>query len=183
MPAEAPPSSSSSPAETLLWSGHTSQWVHFWFYFLCLLLAAGIGVAATMFGLATAGIGALGYLALLIPALMWLIRWWVTKCTHYEMTSQRLRIRTGILNKKVDELELFRVKDYTLEQPFLLRLVGLGNLTMITSDATSPTVTIKAIPDIEDVREKLRQAVQHERDRKRVRHLDVDNADDDCQLI
>jgi uncharacterized membrane protein YdbT with pleckstrin-like domain len=175
-------SSSSSPAENLLWSGHTSQWVHFWYYFFCLLLAAGIGVAATMFGLATAGIGALGYLALLIPAFMWLIRWWVTKCTHYELTSQRLRIRTGILNKKVDELELFRVKDYTMEQPFLLRLVGLGNLTMITSDATSPTVAIKAIPGIETVREKLRQAVQSERDRKRVRQLDVDDTDDG-QLI
>lgn len=172
-------SSSGSPAENMLWSGHTSQWVHFWYYFFCLLLAAGIAVAATMFGLATVGIGALGYLALVIPLLMWLIRWWITKCTHYELTSQRLRIRTGILNKKVDELELFRVKDYTMEQPFLLRLVGLGNLTMITSDATSPTVSIRAIPGIEQVREKLRTAVQVERDRKRVRQLDVDNVEDD----
>ena len=173
-------SSSSPQAESLLWSGHTSQWVHFWSYFFCLLLAVGLAIGATVLALPT---GALSYLALLIPAFMWLIRWWVTKCTHYELTSQRLRIRTGILNKKVDELELFRVKDYTMEQPFLLRLVGLGNLTMITSDATSPTVAIKAIPGIEDVREKLRQAVQHERDRKRVRQLDVDNTDDDGQLI
>jgi uncharacterized membrane protein YdbT with pleckstrin-like domain len=173
-------SSSSSQEENLLWSGHTSQWVHFWYYFFCLLLAAGLAIGATVLALPT---GALSYLALLIPAFMWLIRWWVTKCTHYELTSQRLRIRTGILNKKVDELELFRVKDYTMEQPFLLRLVGLGNLTMITSDATSPTVAIKAIPGIEDVREKLRQAVQRERDRKRVRQLDVDNTDDDGQLI
>lgn len=176
-------SNSSSPAESLLWAGHTSQWVHFWYYFFCLLLAAGIGVAATMFGLATAGIGALGYLALVIPLFMWLLRWWVTKCTRYELTSQRLRIRTGVLNKKVEELELFRVKDYTMEQPFLLRLVGLGNLTMVTSDATCPTVAMRAIAGIEDVREKLRQAVQRERDRKRVRQLDVDNTDGDGQLI
>ncbi len=172
-------SSSSAQAENLLWSGHTSQWVHFWYYFFCLLLAVGIAVGATIAALPT---GALSYLALLVPAFMWLIRWWVTKCTHYELTSQRLRIRTGILNKKVDELELFRVKDYTMEQPFLLRLVGLGNLTMITSDATSPTVAIRAIAGIETVREKLRQAVQSERDRKRVRQLDVDDTDDG-QLI
>ncbi len=160
--------------ETILWSGHTSQWVHFWFYFFCILLATGIAVAATMFGLATAGIGALGYLALIIPAVMWLMRWWVTKCTFYELTSQRLRIRSGILNKRVDELELYRVKDYSMEQPFLLRLVGLGNLNMITSDATTPNVAIRAIPGIEQVREKLRTTVQAERDRKRVRELDVD---------
>lgn len=168
----------SSAAETTLWSGHTSQWTHFWYYFFCVLLAAGIGAAATVFGLATAGVGALAYLGLIIPLVMWLMRWWITKCTVYELTSQRLRIRSGILNKKVDELELFRVRDYTMDQPFLLRLVGLGNLTMITSDASTPTVAMRAIPNVESVREKLRTAVQTERDRKRVRQLDVDNVED-----
>lgn len=177
MPTEDAPLSS-APAETTLWSGHTSQWVHFWYYFFCVLLAGGIGFAATVFGLATAGIGALGYVALVIPMMMWLIRWWVTKCTTYELTSQRLRIRAGILNKKVDELELFRVRDYTMEQPLLLRMVGLGNLTLITSDATTPTVAMRAIPGVEGVREKLRNAVQAERDRKRVRQMDVDSVDD-----
>lgn len=172
-------SAPSATTESILWSGHTSQWVHFWYYFLCVLLAAGIAVAATILALPT---GALSYVALVIPAVMWLVRWWITKCTLYELTSQRLRIRSGILNKKVDELELFRVKDYSMEQPFLLRLVGLGNLTMITSDATSPTVAIRAIPGIEAVREKLRTAVQAERDRKRVRQLDVDNVEDDGAL-
>lgn len=158
--------------ETVLWNGHTSQWVHFWYYFLCLLLAGGIAAAATLLALPTGG---LTYLALIIPAVMWLARWWITKCTYYELTSQRLRIRSGILNKRVDELELYRVKDYSIELPFLLRLVGLGNLTMITSDATSPTVVMRAIPGIEHVREKLRSAVQSERDRKHVRELDMDS--------
>jgi uncharacterized membrane protein YdbT with pleckstrin-like domain len=168
----------SATAETVLWSGHTSQWVHFWYYLFCVVIAAGIAVAATVFGLATAGVGALGYAALIIPVLMWLIRWWVTKCTAYELTTQRLRIRTGILNKKVDELELFRVKDYSMNQPLFLRMVKLGNLTLVTSDASSPTVAIRAIPDVETVREKLRSAVQSERDRKRVRELDVDGNGD-----
>lgn len=178
MPAE---DASLSPAgsETTLWSGHTSQWVHFWYYLLCLILAAAIAVGATVIALPTAGVGALGYVALVIPLILWLVRWWVTKCTSYELTSQRLRIRTGVLNRKVDELELFRVKDYTMDQPLMLRLVGLGNLTMITSDATSPTVSMRAISDVESVREKLRTAVQNERDRKRVRSLDVDNVEDD----
>jgi hypothetical protein len=72
-------------------------------------------------------------------------------------------------------LELFRVKDYAMDQPLALRMVGLGNLTLITSDATSPTVAIRAIANVEDVREKLRTAVQSERDRKRVREMDVDH--------
>ena len=168
-------SNSASAAETALWSGHTSQWVHFWYYFLCVLLAVGIAFAATIPALFTGG---LAYLALLIPLVMWLVRWYATKCTTYTLTSQRLRITSGILSKKVDELELFRVRDYTMDQPFLLRLVGLGNLTLITSDATTPTLAMRAIPGIESVREKLRTAVQTERDRKRVRQMDVDNVED-----
>lgn len=169
---------SSGPAETVLWSGHTSQWVHFWYYFFCLLLAAGIAFAATIPAVAAPPVGALAYVALLLPFFMWVGRWWATKCTSYELTTQRFRIRTGILSKRVDELELFRVKDYSMEQPLMLRLVGLGNLTMVTADATTPTVSMRAIPGVEGVREKLRTAVQNERDRKRVRQLDIDNVEE-----
>ena len=174
MPTEEAPISAAA-AETTLWSGHTSQWVHFWYYFLCVLLAVGIAFAATIPALFTGG---LAYLALIIPLVMWMVRWWVTKSTKYELTSQRLRITAGILDRKVDELELFRVRDYSMEQPILLRMVGLGNLTLITSDATTPTVVMKAIHGVESVREKLRTAVQNERDRKRVRQMDVDNVVD-----
>ncbi len=160
-----------SAAETSLWKGHTSQWVHFWYYFFCLLLA-GAAIGGTPF---TAGMSAIG---LLLPFVMWLVRWWITKCTSYELTTQRLKIASGILNRKLDELELFRVKDYAMDQPLFLRMVGLGNLTLVTSDASTPTVAIRAIANVEDVREKLRTAVQSERDRKRVREMDVDSHDD-----
>ncbi|HEY1083607.1 MAG TPA: PH domain-containing protein [Prosthecobacter sp.] len=165
-----------SPAETSLWKGHTSQWVHFWYYFFCLLLVAAC-LAGTVF---TAGLSAIG---LIVPFLMWVIRWWATKCTSYELTSQRLKITSGILNRKLDELELFRVKDYAMDQPLALRILGLGNLTLMTSDATTPTVAIQAIPQVEQVRETLRTAVQAERDRKRVRELDVDGTGADSALV
>ena len=106
------------------------------------------------------------------------MRWWATRTTVYQLTTQRLRIRRGILTRRLDELELYRVKDYVLEQPLLLRLVGLGNLTLVSSDATTPTVILQAIAGAEGVRELLRNAVQTERDRKRVRELDVGAHDD-----
>jgi len=167
-----PAATSNSSTETTLWKGHTSQWVHFWYYFFCLLLA-GAAIGGIPF---TLGMSAIG---LIVPLVMWIIRWWVTKCTTYELTTQRLKITKGILNKDLDELELFRVKDYSMTQPLFLRMLGLGHLTMVTSDASTPTVAIKAIPKVEEVREMLRTAVQVERDRKRVRELDVDGNDGD----
>ena len=99
----------------------------------------------------------------------------MTRTTVYELTTQRLKIHRGILNRRLEELELYRVKDYIMDQPLLLRLLGLGNLTLVTSDASTPRIAIRAIPGVTAVREQLRTAVQSERDRKRVRELDVDN--------
>jgi len=168
-PAHTPPP---PPAEASLWKGHPSQWIHFWHYLLCVLIAGG-ALAAIPF---TAGLSAIG---LVIPLILWSIRWWMTRTTIYELTTQRLRITSGILNRRLDELELYRVKDYVMEQPFILRLLGLGNLTIVTSDATTPTIAIRAIAGVEPVREKLRTAVQAERDRKRVREVDVEGHDED----
>ncbi|MEY4483160.1 MAG: hypothetical protein RL693_612 [Verrucomicrobiota bacterium] len=156
--------------EATLWKGHSSQWVHFWFYFFCILLAIGCAVGA----LFTAGLALIG---LIVPAVMWSARWWMTRATHYELTTQRLRITSGILNRRLDELELYRVKDYTLEEPLLYRILKLGNLNIVTSDSSSPLIAMHAISDVQDVREKLRAAVQSERDRKRVREMDVDHSD------
>ena len=132
-----------------------------------LALAALVGIPFT------AGFSAI---ALVVPLVWAPIRWFTNRATSYELTSQRLRIYRGILNRRLDELELYRVKDYVLEQPLFLRLLGLGNLTLLSSDASTPTVAITAIAGAESVREKLRNAVQTERDRKRVRALDVDES-------
>ncbi len=165
MPADDTPASPAA-VETVLWKGHTSQWVHFWYYLFCVLLAIGILVAAVV----SAGLAAIG---LIVPLILWVVRWWITKCTEYELTTQRFKIRSGVLNRRLDEMELFRVRDYVMEQPLFLRFFSLGNLTMLTSDVSCPTVVMKAIPEVEDVREKLRTAVQAERDRRRVRPLDM----------
>jgi len=164
-------SPASAAPESTLWQGHTSQWVHFWYYLFCFVLAIGCLVGAAF----TAGLAAIG---LVVPVVMWIARWWVTKTTSYELTTQRLRITSGILNRRLDELELYRVKDYSMEQPLMLRLLNLGNLVLVTSDATSPTIAIRAIANVTEVREKLRTAVQHERDRKKVREIDFDSAGD-----
>lgn len=167
MPVEDASPTPPSKQETVLWSGHSSQLVHFWWYLICVILA----LAAVVGAIFTAGLSLVG---LIIPLIMWGVRWWMTRTTKYELTSQRLRRTSGILNRTLDELELYRVKDYSVEMPLMMRIFGLGNLRLVTSDATTPVVDIPAIKDAMDVRELLRTAVQVERDRKRVRELDVD---------
>jgi uncharacterized membrane protein YdbT with pleckstrin-like domain len=111
---------------------------------------------------------------LVIPLFIILWKWLVVKNTKYELTTERLRMRHGVLNKKLDELELYRVRDYKLDQPFFLRIFSLGSITLQTSDRTHPTVVLEAIPKAEELREQLRTHVEACRTRKGVRELDVE---------
>lgn len=111
---------------------------------------------------------------LVIPLFVILWKWLVVKNMKYELTTERLRLRHGVFNKKLDELELYRVRDYKLDQPFFLRIFSLANIILQTSDRSHPTVIIQAIPDAENLREQLRNYVEACRTRKGVRELDVE---------
>ncbi|MEZ5300332.1 MAG: PH domain-containing protein [Verrucomicrobiales bacterium] len=50
---------------------------------------------------------------------------WNTKFYNYELTNERLKLSTGVLNRKTDVLELYRVKDMELEKPLHFRIFGL----------------------------------------------------------
>jgi len=110
---------------------------------------------------------------LVIPIFVIVWKWLVTSNIRYELTSQRLRMRSGVLNKKLEEIELYRVRDYRLDQPFFLRLFSLGNILLESSDMTTPVFSIQAIADAEGVREKIRAAVEERKDTKSVREFNV----------
>ena len=111
---------------------------------------------------------------LVIPLFILLWQWLVVRNTIYELTSERLKLRRGVLNKHLDEVELYRVRDYRLEQPFFLRLFGLGNITLQTSDRSHPSLRLRAVRDGEALYELIRKAVEESRARKGVRDIDVE---------
>jgi uncharacterized membrane protein YdbT with pleckstrin-like domain len=108
---------------------------------------------------------------ILIPFAIW--RWLVTRCTHYEVTSERISHEYGVLNKRVEEIELYRVKDTGFDQPLWLRLVGLGHVVLRTSDRSDPVFVMRALRDGRALRENLRGAIEKLREKKGVREIDV----------
>jgi uncharacterized membrane protein YdbT with pleckstrin-like domain len=111
---------------------------------------------------------------LVIPIFIILWKWLVVKNTKYELTTERLKIRHGVLNKKMDDLELYRVRDFKLERPFILRLFSLGNIILQTSDKSHPVVILRAIRNGEQIREQIRNMVEACRVKKRVREVDFE---------
>jgi uncharacterized membrane protein YdbT with pleckstrin-like domain len=101
-------------------------------------------------------------------------QWLRLRCRVYELTSQRLRTSTGVLTRRTDELELYRVNDITFVEPFLLRMFGLGNIMLTTNDVSSPTIVLPAIRGARKLREDLRQNVEACRARKGVRVTEME---------
>ena len=103
-----------------------------------------------------------------------LVRWWLIKLRVYEVTTERIRLTTGILTRRTDELELYRVKDATLVEPLAMRLFGCGNIVVTTNDASTPTLELACLSGARELREQMRQSIEVCRDRKRVRLAELE---------
>jgi membrane protein YdbS with pleckstrin-like domain len=111
---------------------------------------------------------------LIVPIFFALARYLRTKCKIFELTTQRLKITSGVFTKATDTLELYRVKDIETRQPVLSRLVGVENVQLNTSDTSSPFVFIEAVPSSVGLADKLRNQVEIIRQQKRVREIDIE---------
>lgn len=92
---------------------------------------------------------------------------------HYRVTTQRIVIERGVFSKRMDQLDVYRITDYAIEQPFSQRLLGTGNLILKSMDTTNPEIRIDAVKtDIRGLYENLRRATELERQRRGVRLVD-----------
>lgn len=155
-----------SVSEDILWKGSPSQVLNFGKYLVALALVIGIAIGGLFFPPAWA--------ALVLP-LGWAL--WIfveTRSIRHELTTERIRLSSGVFNQQLDDVELYRVKDTSMERPFWYRVFGLSTLIIETSDRSQPRIEIKAVRGGEDLREMLRKQVEFWRDRKRVREVDFD---------
>lgn len=109
---------------------------------------------------------------LVFPLLITVWKMIVTRCHSYALTGQRLREQAGVFSRNVEELELYRVKDISVQQPLLQRLLGRGEVVLVTSDRTTPTILLSAIPNPIAVADLIRRSVEQCRVAKGVREID-----------
>jgi uncharacterized membrane protein YdbT with pleckstrin-like domain len=149
-----------------LWKGSPSQWLNLGPFAAALLIIAGLTFGGLFFSLL--------FIALIFPIIYMIWKYLLVRSQIFELTSERLRITTGILNQKIDEIELYRVKDSQMVRPWWMRLTGLASILLETSDRSMAQLTIPAIYGGAMVREILRKQVESQRDRKRVREMDFE---------
>lgn len=157
--------------ENSLWKGSSSQWLNLGPFTAALFVSAGILFGGVFLPPVFA--------ALVLPVAYLVWRYLVVRTQVFELTSERLRVTRGVINQKIDEIELYRVKDSVMVRPWWMRLTGLASIVLETSDRTMPDLVIPAIHGGAEVREILRKNVELQRDRKRVRETDFDDGGGD----
>ena len=107
---------------------------------------------------------------LFVPIIIYL----KTRFTVYEVTNQRIKLKTGILNQEIDECELYRVRDYKIVKPFFQRIFGLGKIELVTSDRSNSSINLNGIKNPENLYDLIRDNVEKIRRKTGTREIDVE---------
>jgi membrane protein YdbS with pleckstrin-like domain len=78
------------------------------------------------------------------------------RSTMYTITSQRIVIESGVLSKAVREIDLRTIDDTQFFQSAMHRLMGIGDVTLVSADRTLPTFVLRDAPDPRALRELIR---------------------------
>lgn len=135
--------SSHARGEEIVWTGRPSHWSNF-----------GMHLAAAL---------------LVIP-----IPWSLWKCLALQssrivLTTQRLRIETGVLSKRVQEVELYRVRDTAITQSWWQAMLAIGDVVVETIDTTTSRVRPRHLRNFLEVREQIQAQVESVRRVLRIR--------------
>jgi membrane protein YdbS with pleckstrin-like domain len=152
------------------WKGNPSQWLNSPIYAGCAIAFLLPLVAfAIPFTLPFALFFFAAWLALPYGAYAFL----KVKTTRYELTNQRIRITTGIVAQTIEEVELYRVLDTSVEQAVIDRILKIGTITVTSSDKRQPVLLLHKIPAARDVREKLRALSEERRRFRKVQEIEL----------
>jgi hypothetical protein len=88
--------------------------------------------------------------------------------SRYKVTNERLINERGFISKHTEQIDLFRVNDVQIRQGLLQRMLGLGDVTVVSSDQSSPNRKLLDVSNPQRVGDIIRQAARAEEQRRRV---------------
>jgi uncharacterized membrane protein YdbT with pleckstrin-like domain len=135
------------PDEEIVFEGHPS-WrgvLSFYVYGVGAAVIAGIVV-----GLA-AGSVAGSIVAVVAIVLVLGVGFLKRMATHYVVTSQRLRIRRGILAKKIQQTRIDRVQNVNTDQRVVDRILRVGTVDFDTAGTDDSDFTFRGIANPDEV--------------------------------
>ena len=84
---------------------------------------------------------------IVLVVLILLLKVFKLKMIYYEVTADRIEWSRGILDRRVDNVDMFRVVDLKLRRNILDCIFGVGTVALITTDKTDPEFEFEKVRD------------------------------------
>ena len=111
----------------------------------------------------------------LIPLLAGAVYTWVVRLsTEYRVFQDSLEVESGILARRIDNIQLFRVRDIGLFQSITGRLLGVGNVTVTSTDHSNPRFVLRGVDDPRGLYQTLRELVARSQATRRTMIVEED---------
>lgn len=94
------------------------------------------------------------------------------KMTYYEVTTDRVEWERGIFDRKVDNLDMFRVIDLNMRRTVFDVIFGIGTVGLITTDKTDPEFVFEKIRRPRDLYDIIKKASLEADKQNRVIHME-----------
>ncbi|WEK55894.1 MAG: PH domain-containing protein [Candidatus Cohnella colombiensis] len=91
--------------------------------------------------------------------------------TRYQITERRVIIERGIFTKRREEIQLYRIRDLSLKRNLLERILKFGDITILSTDTTSPQYTLRNIRESVRISDLLSSSIETARLKYRAMEL------------
>ena len=90
------------------------------------------------------------------------------KSIKFRVTTTVIEWERGVLSKRIDVLQLWRIRDVVYKQNLVDRILGIAHVEVVASDATNPDLEIVGMPASRQLFEQLRDSIEIQRQAKNV---------------
>lgn len=97
---------------------------------------------------------------------LWQGRPFLSATAYYTITNERVKIRSGLLGKTYEYIDLIRIQDLKHSQSFGERLLKIGDVTIYSHDANQPEFVLRNVKNPDNVYEILHRAIKQARKEK-----------------
>lgn len=87
------------------------------------------------------------------------------RTTRYTITTERVKVSSGVMGKRIESLDLFRIRDINVKKSLTQRTRGKGDVKITSTDASTPILIFESIVNPDEVAEDLRRLVRESRKR------------------
>lgn len=143
------PATTIDPSSILLRIKSTNRYalLRIFWYFLAELLLVWLYIIFPRFDLDGNSylFSKLFFIAGMVIFLLALWKYLRIRSYNFVLSCEQLKVTNGVFSKKTFFIELFRIQDYVIEQPFIFRFLSIVNFKIASTDTAYGVVTMKGI--------------------------------------